>query len=379
MRKILVIGGTGTMGSALVSALTSGDEWEPFAVCRNVSNPESRCHYIYCDIMKEASFKEVVENEKYDAIVDFMWYDPDTFAARIPKLLKAAKHYICLSSSAVYAHASEPFIEESPRFYDSASEEEKNDKGWHYHLEKARIENIIRTQENKNWTIIRPHVTMNSNHIPLTVWSEDVWLWRAAHNLPVVVYEDLLKPKSTYTMSSDVAKMIIAILNNGIESYGEIYNVVSDTVLTGEQLLNMYEEILQGQGILMKVVRKPDSSSYYAYSPMGAERITYDRAKDRVLCNNKIQSIANLEYADFKEDLTDCVKMWLAKNNNKGAANAAINEIVLMEKLTGVKTPLKYFKSSKAKKNYVISRYSIVGKVYNSLLQPIVGIIKKGR
>lgn len=379
MRKILVMGGTGTMGSALVSALTSGDEWEAYAVCRSVRNQESRCHYIYCDIMKEAFFKEVVENEKYDAIVDFMWYDPDTFAARIPKLLKAAKHYICLSSSAVYAHASEPFKEDSPRFYDLAGEEEKNDKGWHYHLEKARIENIIRTQENKNWTIIRPHVTINSNHMPLLMWCEYVWLWRAAHNLPVVVYEDLLKPKSTYTMASDVAKMIVAILNNGIESYRETYNVVSDTVLTGEQLLNMYEEILRKQGVQMKIARMQDSSSYYSYSPMGAERITYDRAKDRVLSNDKIKNIADVQFADFKMTLTEHVKTWLAQNSNQGASYAAISEMVLMDQLTGVRTHLKYFKSSKAKKNYIISRYPIVGKVYNSLLQPIVGIIKKGR
>ena len=365
------------MGSALVSSLIGGGKCEVDVVCRNIRNPESECHYIYCDIMKDASFDEVITNEKYDAIVDFMWYDPDIFATRIPKLLKATKHYICLSSSAVYAHSSEQFKENSPRFYDSTSEQENNDKGWHYHLEKARIENIIRTQKNKNWTIIRPHVTMNSNHIPLTVWSENVWLWRAAHNLPVVVYEDLLKPKSTYTMASDVAKMIIAILNNGKDSYGETYNVVSNTVLTGEQLLNIYEEILRHQGIQMRVVRMPDSSSYYAYSPTGAERITYDRAKDRILSNDKIKTIADIRFADLEVALAEHMKKWLAHNGSEGVANAAINEIILMDQLTGVKTPLKYFKSFKAKKSYMISRYPLVGKIYNSPLQPIVAKIKK--
>lgn len=367
------------MGSALVSALTSGDEWEVCAVCRNIRNQVKGCHYIYCDIMNDASFNKVIADEKYDAIVDFMWYDPDTFAARISKLLNATKHYICLSSSAVYAHSNEPFKEDSPRFYDSASEEEKNDKGWHYHIEKARLENIIRTQTTMNWTIIRPHVTMNSNHMPLLMWCEYVWLWRAAHNLPVVVYEDLLKPKSTYTMASDVAKMIIAILNNGIESYGEIYNVVSDTVMTGEQLLNIYVEILRKQGVQMKVVRMLDSSSYFAYSPKGAERITYDRAKDRVLSNDKIKTIADIRFADFKVELAEHVKTWLVQNSNQGASYAAISEIVLMDQSTGERTPLRYFKSSKAKKNYVISRYPIIGKIYNSLLQPIVAKIKKGR
>ena len=363
------------MGREVVR-LFSESGYDTWCVCRSQRAQTEQVHYLYGDAMDSEFISQVLNERKYAGIVDFMWYDPDTFASRIDKLLSATKHYICLSSSAVSAHSDKPIKEDDPRFYDSASEEELNDKGWHYHLEKARIENILHQYKQVNWTIIRPHVTLNSNHLPLTVWTESVWLWRATHNLPVIVYEDLLKPISSYTIASDVAKMIKAIIKNGSASYGETYNVVSDTVLSGEQLLSLYVDILRRHGFAMKIVRLPDSSSYRAYSPMGYERITYDRAQDRVFDNTKIKSISDIQFADIKKSLEQCVKDWLFLHTHTGVENACIEEFVLMDQLSKTRTPMKYLKSAKAKKNYLTCRYPIIGKIYNAALQPIVKLIK---
>lgn len=373
-KKVLVIGCSGTMGRALVD-LWVQKGYETWGICRSHNMLNEAAHYLYGDATDEDFIKQVLESD-YDAIADFMWYSSAAFEARIKALLNATKHYICLSSCAVSAHSDKPIKEEDLRFFDIASEEEKNDMGWHYHLEKARIENIIRMQEKKNWTIIRPHVTINSNHMPLLMWSEYIWLWRTAHNLPIVVYEDILKPSSTYTMAIDVAKMIDAIVSNGAKTYGETYNVVSDTVLSGEQLLNMYQDMLREHGIQMKVVRKSDTSSYYEWSPSAAERITYDRARSRVFDNSKVKAISDVQFADFREELNTCIMEWLNKYNSEIVELQSISEFAYIDRLLGMRTPLKYFRTSKAKKNYIISRYPCMKTLYNTMLQPAVQIVK---
>jgi len=375
-KKVLVIGCTGTMGRALVDYWVH-KEYNTWGICRNKCAMNGSAHYIYGDATNIDFMKYVLESACYDAIVDFMWYDHKIFANQIGLLLASTKHYICLSSCAVSAHSNTSIKETDPRFFDVVSESEKNDIGWHYHLEKARIENIIRLQEHRNWSIIRPHVTINSNHMPLTIWGEDVWLWRAVHNLPIIVYEDLLKPISSYTIAGDVAQMIDAIINNGASSFGETYNVVSDTVLSGEQLLNMYIEILQKQGVQMKVVRFKDSSSYYQWSPSGAERITFDRAKDRVFDNTKIKEIANFEFENFEESLSKCVSLWLNQNNSNYIPPQYINEMAFIDRMTNTRTPLKYFRTRKAKKNYIIYRNPPLNGLYNKFFQPLVQIVKK--
>ena len=375
-KKVLIIGCTGTMGRALADYWVQKG-YDTWGICRSHCVINKAVHYMYGDATDEGFMRHVLESADFDAIVDFMWYDPKIFVNQIGLLLALTKHYICLSSCAVSAHSSTPIKETYPRFFDIASESEKNDIGWHYHLEKARIENIICLQEHRNWSIIRPHVTINSNHMPLTIWGEDVWLWRAVHNLPIIVYEDLLKPISSYTIASDVAQIIDAIINNGASSFGETYNVVSDTVLSGEQLLNMYIEILQKQGVQMKVIRFQDSSSFYQWSPSRAERITFDRAKDRVFDNTKIKEITHFEFENFEESLNKCILLWLSQNNSEYISSQLINEMAFIDRMTNTRTPLKYFQTRKDQKNYIISRYPLLRGVYNKFLQPLVQIAKK--
>lgn len=350
--------------------------YDTWVVCRKHHTIIDSAHFFYGNVMDDVFMAQVLHEREYDAIVDFMWYNPDTFASRVAQLLSATKHYICLSSAAVSAHSNKVIQEDYPRFYDIASEKELNDKGCHYHLDKARIENTIRSQNQTNWTIIRPHVTLNSNHLPLTIWAESVWLWRATHKLPVVVYEDLLKPLSSYTMASDVAKMIAIIVEKGEPTFCETYNVVSDTILTGEQLLNLYDAILKRHGYQMDVVRLPDSSSYHRFSPMGYERITYDRAQNRVFDNAKIKSIADIQFVDFSAYLEKCVEEWLLCSNSEYLENTAIRECVLLDKLSNTPIPWKYLRTKKDKKDYIIQRYFFIRKAYNILLKPFVGLYK---
>lgn len=376
MRSILVIGGTGTMGREVVRRF-SEIGYETWCVCRSKSAQLSPVHYLYGNAMDNEFLFQVLERREYDAIVDFMWYDPDTFASRINQLLSATKHYICLSSSAVSAHSNKPIKEDNLRFYDIVSEKDLNDKGWHYHLDKARIENILHNQTRINWSIIRPHVTLNSNHLPLTIWAENVWLWRAVHNLPIVLYEDLLKPLSSYTMADDVARMIKAIIINCASSFGETYNVVSDTILSGEQLLNLYRDILHRHGINMKIVRFSDSSSYRTFSPLGYERISYDRAKDRVFDNTKIKAIEDIQFSNFEKSMEKCIVDWLSHVNSNNLEDSAISGCAFMDQLSNTRTPIRYFKTFKSQKNYLMYRYPLIRKIYNAVMQPIAGILKQ--
>ena len=141
-KKVLIIGCTGTMGRALADYWVQKG-YDTWGICRSHCVINKAVHYMYGDATDEGFMRHVLESADFDAIVDFMWYDPKIFVNQIGLLLALTKHYICLSSCAVSAHSSTPIKETYPRFFDIASESEKNDIGWHYHLEKARIENII--------------------------------------------------------------------------------------------------------------------------------------------------------------------------------------------------------------------------------------------
>ena len=101
--KILVLGGTGAIGVDLVQILA--DRGSEVHVTSRQERKSKHRNIIY--IKGNAQNKKFLDSlliAKYDAIVDFMSYDTDTFAERVGSLLDHTKQYVYLSSSRVYAN-----------------------------------------------------------------------------------------------------------------------------------------------------------------------------------------------------------------------------------------------------------------------------------
>ena len=170
--KILILGGTGVMGQALIPLLATRDNVKIYVTSRNDRKSDQKnVYYITGDAHKE-SFLENILHVTYDVIIDFMIYTTEEFMQRKDTLLKSTKQYIFFSSSRVYANSSEPITEKSLRLVDAC-----NDKQYlstdEYALAKGRQENALLSSKKENWTIIRPYITYGDIRLQLGTYEKE--------------------------------------------------------------------------------------------------------------------------------------------------------------------------------------------------------------
>ena len=174
--NILILGGTGSIGAALVNILKT-TSWNIAVTSRKAKDRVGNVTYIEGNAHEKMFLTECLHEEKWDAIVDFMAYTTKEFSERYELFLKNTNQYFFLSSSRVYAESDSPITENSARLLDVCGDEEylKTDE---YALAKARQENLLFASESKNWTIIRPYKTYNDYRIQLGMFEKEDWLYR---------------------------------------------------------------------------------------------------------------------------------------------------------------------------------------------------------
>lgn len=241
----------------------------------------------------EAFVREVVNNKKYDLIVDFMLYETKEFRERIPLLISAAKRYIYVSSYRVYAD-SDVLNEQSPQLIDTLSDEDflkSND----YCLEKARQERILQELPEKNWTIVRPGITYSTNRFQLVTLEADSVVWRARHGLTTILPGGALERVTTMTWAGDVAKMIVGVAVNP-KSEGEDYIVATAESHTWAEVRDIYTREINLQARIV------DQEKYINALGGGHVRhqLAYDRMYDRRIDNAKILTATGMQQSELK-------------------------------------------------------------------------------
>ena len=111
----------------------------------------------------------------------------------------------------------------------------------YYHLQKARMENIIFNSNYTHWTIVRPHVTFNVNRIPLDTWEQDVWLYRFIQGKYIVLSNMMLEKMTSFTYGDNVARLLECIVASGSDSFRQVYNVCSDDKLRWGRWLILFQ------------------------------------------------------------------------------------------------------------------------------------------
>lgn len=370
MGNVLVIGGTGNMGRPLVKSLTEGGH-NVFVVCRKkVGDDDVKLvarnggGYFYGDA-KDKEFMCGVLNRHYEAIVDFCIYSSGEFRDRIDTLLGNTDQYVCLSSAAVYADVATPKNELSPRYMEVDPPKEGTAKwGW-YCYEKARIEDMLVASGRRNWTIVRPGVTMNANHVGWGLWWNDDWLGRIIRGRRVVVEKDILDFKFSLSSGAEVASLIGAVVGNN-NAFGEVFNVCSNEVWTWRELLDAYKSILSHYGRQLKIsyvnsqdVVKANPVAEYVYKRARLLDRVFDSAKVRSLIHGRQSSVG------MKELLGKWTEAYV-KNYKPGPVS--LMNTVFMDRLAGDCSPRHDFCSSRQYLKYLVMRYCPVGvKLYSRL------------
>lgn len=351
--KVLVLGGTGAMGKPLIQILADRG-FEVDVTSRRRINSTGKINYIMGDAHNIVFLQSILQSH-YDAIVDFMLYEQNEFESRIEILLKSTDQYVFISSSRVYSDSNFLLTEESDRLLD-VCEDNTFLASNGYALQKAKEEDTLIQSGKKNWTIIRPYMTYNTERLQLGSYEKEYWLYRCLHNRTIVFSRDIASKITTLTYGNDVA-LIIAALIGKKTSLGEVINTTTNQSITWEKVLEIYlTTIHEITGVCPKVkwVETVDEIE----KVMGTQfQIRYDRIYNRAFDISKLRRVCeNVYFTETEEGLRCCIIEFF--NSRQEFKPLIARWEAYVDRITGEKTSLQEFNGVKEKVKYLLFRYT---------------------
>ncbi len=281
--KILLIGGTGTISSAITRLLAEKGEdvWLLNRGTQNDGLPEN-VSVITADINNEAETAEKIKNMKFDAVCEFIGFVPSQVERDYRLFCGKTKQYIYISSASAYQKPlSDCKITESTPL---------SNPYWQYSRDKIACEEFLMKMYRENGfpiTIVRPSHTYCERSVPLGVHGNNgSWqvVKRMLEGKPVIIHGD---GTSLWTMThnSDFAKAFVGLIGN-IHAIGEAYHITSDESLTWNQI---YKAIADCLGVELKpyYVTSDFLSKTSNYDLLGS--LIGDKANSVIFDNSKIK------------------------------------------------------------------------------------------
>ena len=242
--KVLVIGGTGVIGSFVVSELVR-KKYEVHVLVRGIAQrgfllSQDGISVLYGD-RKDASFLEKLSQEGYDCVVDLACFNHQDAENAVNVFAHKITQYVFVSTVDVYTKPAKvyPICEEA---------ECKPRLSFFYAWEKAQCEEVFfaACREDKfSVTIVRPAHTYSEGVTPLLQvfgWTTD-HLDRLKKGKPIILHGDGNSLWSS-CHAEDVAESIAnTVLNR--TSYGKAYNLASEEVMTWNQLCITVAEVMK--------------------------------------------------------------------------------------------------------------------------------------
>ena len=288
-KRVLLLGGTGVLGRYLAPELRKKG-FEVYITSRSAHASNERGIIYLRGNAKDGAFLNELLKERFDAIVDFMIYNTETFEKRCKTLVESTDHYLFLSSYRVYGDSGErPITENSPRLLDTVNDEAylKTDE---YGLTKARQENIQRAAGGRA-TVIRPAITYGGDRFQLGTMEANEFLVRALKKKPVIFPKEMLDKQATMTWAGDVGRMIAKLVLDEA-AFGETFTAATAEHHSWGEVLDLYKSILKMQVKLVPL-------ETYRSAVGRPWQIKYDRMLDRVIDNAKILAATGMRQSEL--------------------------------------------------------------------------------
>ncbi len=231
--KILMIGGTGTISSAITRQLAASDN-ELWLLNRGSRKNEvpGNVKQIIADIDDEAEVLRQISDTQFDAVCEFIGFLPSQVERDIRLFKGRTKQYVYISSASAYNKpAANHVITEGTTLANPY---------WEYSRNKIACEELLLKEYRENGfpvTIIRPSHTYCERAVPVSVHGlKGSWqvLKRMMEGKPVLVHGDG-SSLWTLTWNEDFAKGFIGLLGNP-KAIGEPFQIMSDEQLTWNQI-----------------------------------------------------------------------------------------------------------------------------------------------
>ena len=239
--KALIIGGTGTISSAVVRLLVERG-WDTYVLNRGSKPLPNGAKQIIADIHDEAALCTKLRGMRFDTVCDFIGFErPDV--ERDFRLFKdRTDQYIYISSASVYNKPARSYIINEGTALANPY--------WKYSRDKIACEEFLMEKyrsEGFPVTIVRPSHTYGEWSIPIGVrGNKGFWqvIKRIREGKPVIIQGDGTS-LWTLTFNTDFAVGFVGLMGNP-HAVGEAFNITSDETLTWNQI---YETIAQALGM----------------------------------------------------------------------------------------------------------------------------------
>ena len=281
--KILLIGGTGTISTAISQRLADFNH-ELYLLNRGNLNETLPSHiqFIKADINNEKEAEEKLSGMEFDAVCDFIGFGKPQLERDYRLFNGKTRQFVYISSASAY--------NKPPRDYVINEGTSLANPYWEYSRNKIECEEyLMKMYREKGFpvTIVRPSHTYCEKSVPLGVHGKNgSWqvIKRMLEGKPVIIHGD---GTSLWTMtdSRDFAKGFIGLLGNP-HTIGEAFQITSDETLTWNQIYKTIADCL-------KVKFKPydvSSALLAAVSDYDFEgSLTGDKSNSVVFDNTKLK------------------------------------------------------------------------------------------
>lgn len=281
--KVLLIGGTGNISTSVTRQCVEAG-FETVLLNRGrakVEVPEA-VRFLYADINDEAAAAKALEGETFDAVIDFIAFEPWQVQRDVRLFREKTAQYVFISSCAIYQKppAHYRFTESAPQY----------NPGWKYACDKIACEQALMDEYRASGfpiTIVRPSHTY-AHQLPLALQGAGgsyQTMKRMLEGKPVFLHGDGTS-LWTFTHSDDVAQGILGLLGN-IHAIGEAVHITSDEAITWNQ---GYECIGAALGV-KPVIRHLSTELIYRHYPQYREQLTGDMMHSVSFDNSKLKRL----------------------------------------------------------------------------------------
>jgi nucleoside-diphosphate-sugar epimerase len=231
--KILIIGGTGTISSAITRQLAAAghDLWLLNRGNRKSEVPAS-VKQVIVDIDDTDEVVRLLGDEQFDAVCEFIGFLPSQVERDIRLFKGRTKQYVYISSASAY---------NKPAAYHVITEGTTlANPHWEYSRNKIACEELLMKEWRENGfpaTIVRPSHTYCERGVPVSVHGlKGSWqvLKRMMAGKPIIVNGDG-SSLWTLTWNEDFARGFIGLLGNP-KAIGEAFQIMGDEQLTWDQI-----------------------------------------------------------------------------------------------------------------------------------------------
>ncbi len=239
MTSVLYIGGSGEISTACVAhSLALGHD---VSVFNRGNHPIEGVRHFAGSIHAPNPY-QALANASFDVVCQFLAFDTNTVEADSAFFAPRCKQYVFISTASAYEKPCQHHVitEQTPL----------SNPFWDYARKKIACEDLLISQDQLPYTIVRPSHTYRSR-LPGAVIDGNHQTWRLLNGKPIIVHGDG-QSLWTLTHATDFARAFCCLFLNDL-ALGKAFHITDEQAYTWDKLILSSAKVLGVEAELVHV------------------------------------------------------------------------------------------------------------------------------